>query len=126
VTILIDMNLSTQWVRFLQDHGVESVHWSTVGPGNAPDPKIMDYASTQGFSVLTRDLDFGSLLKTHNHSRPSVIQIRDQIADPASIGQHVVLAILEMKSQIERGALVTIDASKTRMRLLPMFPPNGT
>lgn len=37
---LIDMNLSPLWVRFLADHGLEVVHWSTVGQPNAADSDI--------------------------------------------------------------------------------------
>jgi predicted nuclease of predicted toxin-antitoxin system len=29
--ILLDMNLSPQWVRFLEQEGFEATHWSTVG-----------------------------------------------------------------------------------------------
>ena len=29
--ILIDMNLSPMWVQFLVSHGIEAVHWSTIG-----------------------------------------------------------------------------------------------
>ncbi len=34
--ILIDVNLSPAWVDFLLDHGLEAVHWSTVGDPRAP------------------------------------------------------------------------------------------
>ncbi len=29
--LLLDMNLSPAWVRFLEENGFEAVHWSTVG-----------------------------------------------------------------------------------------------
>jgi predicted nuclease of predicted toxin-antitoxin system len=29
--ILIDMNLSPLWVRFLVTDGIEAVHWSAIG-----------------------------------------------------------------------------------------------
>jgi predicted nuclease of predicted toxin-antitoxin system len=33
--ILVDMNLSPGWVRFLADSGFEAVHWSNVGSATA-------------------------------------------------------------------------------------------
>jgi predicted nuclease of predicted toxin-antitoxin system len=36
--ILVDMNLSPAWVRVLQAHGWDAVHWSEVG-GAKPDDK---------------------------------------------------------------------------------------
>jgi hypothetical protein len=29
--IIVDMNLSPEWVGFFATHGIESVHWSKIG-----------------------------------------------------------------------------------------------
>jgi predicted nuclease of predicted toxin-antitoxin system len=29
--LLIDMNLSPDWVEFFGSHGVDAIHWSAVG-----------------------------------------------------------------------------------------------
>jgi predicted nuclease of predicted toxin-antitoxin system len=42
--VLIDMNLSPRWLDLLTGAGLEAVHWSTLGAGNAPDLEIMTYA----------------------------------------------------------------------------------
>jgi predicted nuclease of predicted toxin-antitoxin system len=42
--LLVDMNLSPLWVPFLSGHGVEAVHWSSVGSPSAPDSEILDFA----------------------------------------------------------------------------------
>lgn len=44
--LLLDMNLSPRWVRFLTDAGWETVHWSEVGKGSEPDSEIMAPPST--------------------------------------------------------------------------------
>jgi predicted nuclease of predicted toxin-antitoxin system len=46
--LLVDMNLSPDWVPFLANANIESVHWSTAGPANAPDAEIIDFAAVQG------------------------------------------------------------------------------
>lgn len=60
--ILIDMNLSPLWVPFLSTHGIESLHWSSIGKSSAPDTEILAYAAQHGLVIFTHDLDFGMLL----------------------------------------------------------------
>jgi predicted nuclease of predicted toxin-antitoxin system len=38
--ILIDMNLSPNWVKTFAAENIESVHWSTVGNPRADDAEI--------------------------------------------------------------------------------------
>jgi predicted nuclease of predicted toxin-antitoxin system len=60
--LLIDMNLSPDWVNYLARQGNESTHWSSVGSPHATDREIMAWARAQGHVVFTHDLDFGILL----------------------------------------------------------------
>ncbi len=120
--ILIDMNLTPEWVELLQGAGLEAVHWSGVGPGAAPDREIMLYARENGFTVLTRDLDFGTLLAQGGHTQPGVVQIRSAHAGPAALGELVVRSISQMRDELEAGALLTVDPKRTRLRILPMLP----
>jgi predicted nuclease of predicted toxin-antitoxin system len=76
VKLLIDMNLSPRWVDVLRAAGLDAVHWSFLGPADAPDAEIFDYAAQNGCIVVTHDLDFGSILATTGCSKPSVVQIR--------------------------------------------------
>lgn len=43
--ILIDMNLSPRWTNVLNAVGIEAIRWSQAGPGRAPDPAIVAYAT---------------------------------------------------------------------------------
>jgi len=116
---LIDMNLSPLWVQFLTDRGFEAVHWSTVGEINAPDSEILQFAAANGWIVFTHDLDFGMLLAVEKTAGPSVIQVRSQDVLPAAIGEIVLRAIEAAEAYLEAGALVTVDPSRHRIRLLP-------
>jgi predicted nuclease of predicted toxin-antitoxin system len=71
--ILVDMNLSPDWVVELARHGYQADHWSSIGSPRAADADIMVWAVANKYLVLTLDLDFGTLLAlTHAHG-PSVI-----------------------------------------------------
>ncbi len=118
--ILIDMNLSPLWVDALTDGGIEAVHWSTIGDLAATDRVIMSYAQTHCYVVFTNDLDFGTLLAIAKSQLPSVVQVRNQDLLPAAIGDVVILALRQVEQQLKSGALVTIDRSRLRIRILPI------
>ncbi|MDR2574556.1 MAG: DUF5615 family PIN-like protein [Desulfovibrio sp.] len=66
--LLLDMNIALRWVEFFRTHGMEAVHWSSVGEPNAPDREIMAFARDGGYIVFTHDLDFSAILAP---SRPA-------------------------------------------------------
>ena len=118
--ILIDMNLSPLWVLFFASRGFEAIHWATVGKPSAPDTAILEYAASAGYVLFTHDLDFGMLLAIHKRHSPSVIQVRSQDVLPSAIGEAVLRAITRAQSNLESGALVTVDLMRERIRLLPI------
>ena len=118
--LLVDMNLSPLWMQFFANAGFESVHWSNIGLHSAPDTEIMDYASRNGYVIFTHDLDFGALLAIKQLSRPSVIQIRAQDILPSAAGEMIIRALRASASYLAAGALVTVDANRSRIRLLPI------
>ncbi|MEO0709085.1 MAG: DUF5615 family PIN-like protein, partial [Cyanobacteria bacterium J06649_5] len=52
--LVIDMNLSPDWVPFLTQAGIEAVHWSKVGKPDALDAEIMEWADINSYIVFTR------------------------------------------------------------------------
>lgn len=118
--LIVDMNLSPRWINLLNDSGMQAVHWSTIGQSNALDSEIMAYATTDNYVVLTHDLDFGAILATTHGKKPSVVQIRADDVSPDVIGMQVVAALRQMESELEAGALLTVDPNRTRLRLLPL------
>ena len=107
--ILIDMNLSPEWVKAFAASEIESVHWSTVGDPAAKDSTIMAYAQDNDYIVFTNDLDFGTLLAVTKADLPSVIQVRTQDLLPAAIGDLVISALDRFQSELETGALITLE-----------------
>ena len=82
----------------------------------------MAYARENRFVVLTHDLDFGAILAATHGQKPSVVQIRADDVDPDMIGKQVIAALRQMLSELELGALVTVDPARARMRVLPLLP----
>lgn len=114
------MNLSPRWAELLAQEGFEAAHWSTLGTGNAPDTEIMAYARANNYVVLTHDLDFGAILAATHGKKPSVVQIRADQLSPNVIGKQVVSAFRQMASELDEGALLTVDPERARLRVLPL------
>ena len=117
--IVIDMNLSPSWVNFFLSVEIQSVHWTAVGEPNASDREIMAWARANDHIVFTHDLDFGTLLATTQANGPSVLQVRTQDTFFDTIGSIVISALKQFETELEAGALVTVDAQRARVRILP-------
>ena len=118
--VLIDMNLSPQWVPVFEKAGCEAVHWAFIGRPNAPDQEIFEYAKSHDYVIFTHDLDFGAILAATNADYPSVIQVRVQDVTPEHLSGFVVSALYQFKKHLDGGALITIDEKKSRVRILPI------
>lgn len=118
--ILIDMNLPPRWVEVFAGAGWDAVHWSQVGEHTASDRKIMAWARDKGYVVFTHDLDFSALLASTREEGPSVIQVRTQNILPEAIGNLVVNALKQFQGELEKGAIITLDLVRARMRILPL------
>lgn len=124
VRVLLDMNLSPDWVPFLRAAGFDGVHWSSVGDARASDAQIMEWARVNSYVLFTHDMDFGALLAATRAKGPSVIQARVKNTMPDVIGGDVVRILHLRKEALEQGALVTIDKLQARVRVLPLMPPD--
>jgi predicted nuclease of predicted toxin-antitoxin system len=118
--LLVDMNLAPGWVNLFAEAGIEAVHWSSLGAATAPDDEVMAYASAHGYVVITQDLDFSAILAATHGEKPSVAQIRADDLSLNAIGKQVIVALLQAGSDLETGALLTIDPRRARLRVLPL------
>lgn len=116
---LIDMNLSPDWVPFLEQAGWEAVHWSTIGSQTAPDHEIMAWARANCHIVITHDLDFGRILFLTKSREPSVVQLRTE--DTLSVIRPIMVEVLRrFEQELKTGAIISIDTDNARARILPL------
>jgi len=118
--LIIDMNLSPEWVDVFARHGWQAIHWSTIGEPGALDRVILTWARENGYVVFTHDLDFGSILATTQADSPSVIQIRAQDVAPKSLESVMVAILHQHQAELEQGALIIVNENKSRVRILPL------
>jgi len=110
--LLVDMNLSTEWIPLLRASGHWAVHWSEVGDPRAPDTALMQWAIANGCAIFTHDLDFGTMLALSGANGPSVLQVRGLNVLTGAIGP-LELSVLRMNFvEIEQWALDSPPASQ--------------
>lgn len=120
VKILVDMNLSVEWVSILAEQGWQAVHWSTIGDPRAADVTIMSWALANKYVVFTHDLDFGTTLALTHATGPSVLQLRTQNVLPEYIGSMIFATLRQYESELLTGALIVVEESRSRIRVLPL------
>lgn len=103
-----------------QEAGPDAAHWSSIGPPDAPDRRLLEHAFGHGRVLLTQDLDFGALLAQGGEHSPSVIQFRAQAVLPVDIGAQLLAALNAAEAHLSAGAMVTIDPVAHRITLLPL------
>ena len=104
----------------LESHGLTAVHWSSVGDPRASDAAIMEWAAAHDFIVFTHDLDFSAMLALSHAIGPSVLQVRAADVLPDRLGDVILAAIMQHGDDLSSGALVVVDESRSRVRLLPI------
>ena len=118
--LLLDMNISPKLVDLLFQQQIEARHWYKIGKPDASDAEIMSYAKDNNCIVVTYDLDFSAILSTTQVKKPSVVQIRKQGLELHSLAELLSIAVRHWARELESGAILTLDARRGRIRLLPL------
>ena len=117
---LVDVNLSPRWVERLNVRGYTAIRWTEIGASNASDEEIMRYAAKEGYTVLTHDQDFSTLLALSREGAPSVVLLRLSSLRVDRVGERVLKGIEAAERDIGEGAIVVIEDKRVRVRSLPM------
>ena len=120
ISVVVDMNLPPSWAGRLVAAGFQATHWSAVGAGDATDATVMKWAADHGHAILTQDLDFPALLAANQAEAPSVIVIRAPDVLAEALLERVIQVLSDLEDELQRGAIVTIDAERSRLRVLPL------
>ena len=73
--LLFDQNLSPKLAGFFKDSFDDTVHLQDIGLGISDDISVWEYAGSNGFTIVTKDNDFNSMVSLFGFP-PKVIWIR--------------------------------------------------
>ena len=117
---LVDMGISPRACDDLNARGHEAVHLYHERLEQASDHEIFLKAIRENRILLTHDLDFADILSRTRETTISVIIFRmSDMRSPVIIKR--LEHVLETSSAaLESGAIVSVEESRHRVRLLPI------
>jgi len=119
IKLLLDQGIPRTAAELLRKSGIDTIHVGEVGYADADDDLILQFGREKGYVVVTLDADFHTLLALSDASEPSVIRIRIEglrAKATADLLQHVLALCYQ---DLERGAAVTVQENRIRVRKLP-------
>jgi len=121
VTFLVDNALSPQLAKGLRAAGLDAVHVRDLGLQAADDVALFELAAREDRILLSEDTDFGTLLALRESARPSVVLFRNMPDRRAVSLTSILLTNLDaVKADLTTGAIVVFEASRIRVRRLPI------
>jgi len=118
--LLVDMNLPPRFADMLTSNGIEAVHWIYIGEQDAKDIEILSYVISNSMIVISCDLDFSAILSSTHGKKPSIVQVRTQDYPNIDTAALIVEVIKNNSNELQRGSILTINARRGRLRLLPL------
>jgi len=120
--LLLDQGLPRSAAKFLREAGIDTVHVGEVGCADADDAAILQKAQGEKRTVVTLDADFHALLALSRATLPSVIRIRMEGLYGEQAADLIKTVLAHCSDDLERGAMVTVQRKRIRIRRLPLLP----
>jgi len=118
---LVDNALSFRVAELLSETDHDAVHVNDYGLGTASDQDILERAYLEDRVILSADTDFGTLLAHMQTNKPSFILLRWSGLRLAEEQTRIILANLaNITDDLNAGAVVVIEATRIRVRSLPI------
>ena len=118
---LVDNALSPRVAEGLLKAGHDAIHVRDIGLQSASDNVILERAGRENRILISADSDFGEILAFGPLHSPSFILLRHgSPRRPEKIVEVLRENLAALKSILEKGAVVVIEANRIRIRELPI------
>ena len=118
--LLLDQGIPHSAAALLRGMGVEVLNVGEIDMAAAEDEAIIEYGRANGYSVVTLDADFHSLLALSGASGPSIVRLRIQRLRAPEAANLVWLVLERVGGKLEAGCFITVTAGSIRIRRLPI------
>lgn len=117
--LLVDESLASRVASLLVDAGHDAIHVADRNLLGASDETVLATAHQEDRVVVTADTDFGTLLALSADPKPSVILLRRPGRRAEQRTEAIVAAITAVGDVVDDGALVVVEPTRVRVRMLP-------
>ena len=118
--LLLDQGCPRSTSATLNAEGWDVVHVGELGMSRAPDSEVLGRALLDGRVCVTLDADFHALLAVSGATGPSTVRLRIEGLDAVAFADLIRRVWPQVEADLDRGAMVTIDAASIRVRHLPI------
>jgi predicted nuclease of predicted toxin-antitoxin system len=91
-----------------------------VRSATATDVQLVAFARAEQRTILTQDLDFSAIVALSGESSPSILSLRLASSRIESVNTRLHQALGLLEAELSRGALVTVEEARLRVRTLPI------
>lgn len=120
--LLLDQGLPRSTASLLRAIGIDTVHTGEIGLATADDESIIQVARQQERVIVTLDSDFHALLALSGADKPSIVRIRIEGLRAEALATLLQALLEERSSELDKGALMTVQLKRVRIRFLPIIP----
>lgn len=122
--LLLDQGLPRTAVTLLLAAGIDAVHVGDISMATAEDTEILQRGRDEQRVVITLDADFHAHLALTGAAAPSVIRIRIEGLRAEGFATLIQMLLPQCESDLQQGAVVTVQEGRIRIRRLPLIPQN--
>ena len=117
---LADMGIPSSIVVQLRQRGHDAIHLREQGLQRLPDGEILRKAIDENRILLTLDLDFSEIVALSDNQKVGVVIFRLRNTRAHHIMARLEKVLRESSDALERGAVVSVDEHRHRVRSLPV------
>ena len=117
---LLDVNIDATRVEMLRRFGVDAIHWSSIGRTVDVDDVIVRWVRTHRHVLVTQDKGIATELIRSGADSPSMILVRHAIDLGPGLMLRIAGVARDHEADLERGAVVVLDARTLRVRVHPI------
>ncbi len=117
---LVDMPVSPQLAKWLNEKGHNAVHISDIGLYKTKDKNILEEARKQGRIIITADLDFPQLLAMSRTKDPGIILFKGGNYNEQEMLELLNRVLDNIKEEKISDSIVVVDKFRIRRCPLPI------
>ncbi len=114
---LLDADMPKSSAEVIRSLGFDAKDVRDLGMRYAEDQEIITYALEADRVVITRDLDFGSILRYPNHPGAIILRLPSEYA-AKEINDVLREFLSSVKGQILKKAIIVVELGRYRRRSL--------